>query len=274
MGQWQNSTDRERTKRIVIIGSDQISPQAIKHFADDNIIFCIHDAWKSATHFDYLIYKDDYAAENKPDDVALIKKGINATHYVDSDSRFGGHFWCGFNLGLSAQYWAMSAYKYSQIHMIACDSENLAPASATVPAAGDISAQSMQAKSLRAFYFAFTRETLVYNISATDTSCLASPRVSGKWALHHNFVDYVFWALKKNVADAIRDIGSQARSLEDRAPFDLSRDWSRYMSHPEVWTYARRVDAMWLRLTEFIPAIEAVSREYEAMLADYFQKQG
>lgn len=270
MGTWLNASDSERTKRILIVGSAPDAPTIGPFLRDDIIVIAINNAWRAVPRFDFMIYPEDLPADRKPPLSELIRKGINDVHYLEAANKFGGMFWCGFTTALVSAYWAMRTYPYSQITMFGTDMiyegnrTHFYGNGDPDPLRRHISLQNLEGKSLRIFYHAFKRNSLVFNVSRQPKSRLALPIASIEGAFRYNIVDYIHWAMPAEIKKRIDEQGAHALDMEANAPFDLAEPNWPFIESQSAWDYVAKVDAAWQALSEHVPTIEAMTADFIA----------
>lgn len=270
MGDWLQAKGDERTKRIALVGSAPDAPDINIALKPDNIVVAINNSWRALERFDFIVYTDEFDAANKPPCPDLIRKGLNTGHYVDAASRFGNHFWCGHTMSFMAGYLCLSIWPYSQLNMFAVDmiyqgsQTHFYGKGEPDPVRRHITLQNLRGKSMRLFYHAYKRDSLVLNLSRQPHSNLAVPRVTAAAGLGHNLVDYVFWRLSAETKAAVAAKGEVALEMERSAPFDLQEPNWPFLDDPSAWEYVAKVDAAWERLAEHVPEIEMAVGEYMA----------
>jgi hypothetical protein len=271
MAQWLEASDGERTKRIVIVGRAPDAPELTRDLGADTLVVALNNAWRASPRYDFVIAPDDFPQASRPPDAA--RTVITGTHYVDAASLCGGHFWCGHTVALTGAYWSLRTYVYSQITFLACDmvypssgSTHFYGTGAPDPLRRHITLQNITGKSLRAFYFAWTRNSLLLNSSPHQHSLLGVPRAPLAAACAFNLVDYVFWAVEPEVKHQIEVMAKRAIEMERNAPFDVeSSDWA-FLEDPSAWSYVRNIDDAWQELATPVLSVQSAVDAYLAAI--------
>jgi hypothetical protein len=160
----------------------------------------------------------------------------------------------------------MCHYPYSQVLFFACDMTYDAPQShfygqgTPDPLRRNLTLQSLEAKSLRVFYFGLLHEVLFLNASQEATSRLQVPRVHADIAFRRNWMQR--WRTHILALRAELDmLAAPALALERSGVIDGKREDYFNYTDEAAWDHVRRIDRAWLALG---PAVQ----RFQALLQD------
>ena len=173
---------------------------------------------------------------------------------------------CGATIAFAAAYWAIHNFPYSQVSFYACDmvygdgDSHFYGRGVADPLRRNMSLQSLEAKSLRFFYFGLQNDVLFLNASPSPVSRLVLPRVEQGVAFREIFVQKMRAELNV-LFERLEEAASEAIALEgqDISIDPLREDYWVYASREDVWEHLRRVDQSWLFLRDPV-------REFSAQL--------
>ena len=246
----------EAVKSVVVLGSSALAPSINPHLADDHIVVAINNAHKAASRIDFSVYSGDFPAVDKASGLAVT--GRSSPHYLPAMQRFGGLLFGGATMALAAGYWAINDFPFSQISYYACDmvyegtQTHFYGEGQADPLRRNLSLQSLEAKTLRLFYFALANNVLLLNASPVDKTRLCFPHNRAGLSLRHR----VFTDLMTDMValhHALEPWAEAALKLEAGAPFDARRlDYWVYGKDETVWAYVAAVDEAWLAIRRLV----------------------
>lgn len=188
---------------VLIIGS---APDAIRASAWSKATFsrivAINNAWKVRDDWDYFIHPEDFPLVSRPQSISEKQTIITANDYVPIQNAYGGFVYAGGTMAFTSAYWALGALKPDILAFIGCDMVYPSTGEATHfygtgiadPLRGDVTLQSLEAKSTRLFYLAAQQKCLCINLSMADQSRMVFPRVSITALEQFNRHDYQYHA--------------------------------------------------------------------------------
>ncbi|WFP74825.1 hypothetical protein [Mesorhizobium sp. WSM4906] len=147
-------------------------------------IVAINNAWRVRSDWDILVHAGDFPADRmpRPDPARRI---FSAADYVPAQNSFGGFVYAGGTMSMTAAYWTVRSQRPDVLAFLGCDmiydhagDTHFYGTGRADPLRGDITLQSLEAKSARLLIHALRRGTLCANLSALPRSRLIFPKLS------------------------------------------------------------------------------------------------
>lgn len=246
----------ELSKTIAILGSAPSAPQLTSFATESTIILALNNAHRAVARTDIALYAGDLPPELRHPAAARI--GRSTPDYLPAMQACGGFVFCGATIAFAAAYWTMCHYPHSQVLFFACNMVYDSPQSHFYgqgkpdPLRRNLTLQSLEAKSLRVFYFGLLHEVLFLNASPEPASRLQIPRVPAEQAFRCNWMHR--W---RTHIIALRDeldvLASAALALERAGVIDGNREDYFNYTEEAAWDYVRQIDQAWLALR---PAVQ------------------
>lgn len=255
----QRLSNREIIKNVLVLGSGPAAPKSASLVSQDTIIVALNNAHRAIPRVDVSVYADDFPDSLRHSDVARI--GRSSPHYLPAISDAGGMIFCGATIAFAALYWIIRAYPCSQVSMYACDmvyqggDTHFYGKGSPDPLRSNISLQSLEAKSLRLFYFGLKSGVLILNASGEDQTRLMFPRLTSGSSLREIYFHFLLDEISERWG-RIWEKAQEALRMEQLGSIDGGRaDYWFYARDPSAWDYVRRIDEKWLSLSEDVNGI-------------------
>jgi hypothetical protein len=176
-------TAGQSRKRSLIVGS---APTATR-LAEKNLsglkIVAINNAWRIRPDIDYAVYASDFPERHRPPR-SLAATQITGSQYGPALASAGGEILSGATMAFVAGYWACENLRTPAIGFYGCDmvysssgQTHFYGQGSPDPLRDHLSLRSLEAKAMRLFCWALTRNILLVNCSRSETSRLVFPRV-------------------------------------------------------------------------------------------------
>ena len=147
-------------------------------------IVAINNAWRVRSDWDILVHAGDFPPERmpKPDPTRQI---FSAAQYVPAQNSFGGFVYAGGTMSMTAAYSTVHSRKPDVLAFLGCDmiydhagDTHFYGIGRADPLRGDVTLQSLEAKSARLLIHALRRGTLCVNLSNLPRSRLVFPKLT------------------------------------------------------------------------------------------------